>query len=333
MDKIENVNLNEALRDIAKCNTFFHLDNDLNISIDQMKRAAKMDDPAEKTLIWVSTPTGIDCYTEREVFQRESRGYNGMMFHGFDMPRDLKLAYAVDVSSENGGAVFGSLQQIDLRQYAEHMRETAVNSGIIKLYLNDPDDSRKTMLMSKGDFFSSHVRDLPKMEYFRYEPHDPAALQKLLDGARQNRDADAKPRDLWGHESELYDKRTAFYSNQIVESLYKLREPNSADRQFFHAPLNSYVAAALEPHQLSKILDALPYDRAEFSLKKGELDMKVIVPRDDVLQLRGEPEDRPKKPSLLDMLDKTDKAIKQQGKIPAVVDGIETPKKPNREAI
>lgn len=334
MDKLENVNLCEALRDIAKTNTFFHFDNDLNVSIDQMKRAAKLDDPAEKTLIFVSYPSGIDCYTEREVFQKETRGYNGIMFHGFDMPNDLKIAYAVEVVSEKDGALFGNVQQIDLRQYAENVKESAVNySGIVRLYLDEPDDNRKTMLMGARDFYSSHVRDLPKIEYYRHEPIDPDALQDMLDGARQDREANAKPSELWLHTSELYDKRTEFYSNQIIDSLNKLREPNSTDRQFFYATLNSYIAAAFAPQELATVLNALPYKNAEFSIKKGDNQMKIIVPRDDVLQLRGEPEEKTKKPSLLDMLDKTDKAIKQQGKTPAAVDGREKPKKTNREDI
>jgi hypothetical protein len=60
LDYIENVDLCEALRKIANQNTYFHLENDLGVSIEQMERAAKINDYNDKTLIWVSYPSGID---------------------------------------------------------------------------------------------------------------------------------------------------------------------------------------------------------------------------------------------------------------------------------
>ena len=283
MDRIDNVDLREALGDIARNNTFFHRDNDLSISIEQMGRAAKLNDYADKTLIWVSYPSGIDCYPERDVFQKGTRGYNGVLFHGFDMQSDRKLAYAVDVVGIKDGRVHGSLYEIDIREYAEHVRQNAVPSNNIRIFVDDPHGGEQ-IVMPKDEFDRRYPLDLVKMAYWRHEPDDPTALKAQIDDVWNNsRDGRYEARDLWSHTDKLYDSRTEFYSNQIMESMNKLREPNSPDKQFFCAPLNSEIATAFGPDQFSRLLDALPYKNAEFSIKKGQGHIQVVIPRDEIL--------------------------------------------------
>jgi len=305
LDRIDNVDLREALREIAQSNTFFHLENDLSISIEQMERAAKQCDYTDKTLIWVSYPSGIDCYPEREVFQKDTRGYNGVIYHGNEMPSERKIAYAVDVIGIKDGKVHGSLYEIDIKNYAKNVHANAVPSNTIRIY----EDSGRQTTMPRDEFERRYPLDLFKMAYWRHESDDPTALKSVIDNIWNNdRDGKYKSISLWSHTNKLYDDRYIFYAEQILKDISKLREPNSSDKQSFTVPLNSYIATAFNPDQFGKLLDALPYKNAEFSIKKGQHHMKVIIPRDEILQLRKEPE----KPSILNALKQGAEKSRQQ---------------------
>jgi len=132
------------------------------------------------------------------------------------------------------------------------------------------------------------------MSYWRREPDDPAALKAVMDGVwSSHRDGKYKSCSLWAHTNRLHDERYVFYSDQIMRDINKLREPNSPDRQFFTVPLNSYVAVAFGPEELGRLLDKLPHKTAEFSVKKGQRDMQVIIPRDEILLDRHKQQGKP----------------------------------------
>ena len=310
MDRIDNVDLREALQRIAENNTFFHLHNDIGISFDQMERAAKLDDPTEKSLIWVSNPGGIDCYTERETFVKDSRGNNGVHYHGFDMQSDRKLAYTVEVTAIKDGKIYGNLYETDIRKYADNTRQNALASNTVRLYLADPRDNGQQITMPKDEFNRRYPLDLPKMTSYRYEPDNPAALYALLDGAYKDREANSTPSDLWQHTSRLYDERYAFYANQTMRDIAKLGEPNSPDKKTFSVTLNPYVAIAFGPEELGKLLDALPYKDAAFTIQKGQRDMRVVVPRDEVLKER-KAQAAHEKPSIIGQLQEAKKTAAQ----------------------
>lgn len=293
MDRIDNVDLREALDRIALNNTFFHRDNDLGISIEQMERAAKLRDYADKTLIWVSYPGGIDCYPEREVFQKDTRSYNGVLYHGkenLSEHGDRRLAYAVDVTGVKDGILYGSLYETDIREYSKIVKDSAVPSNMVRIY----EDSGRETTMPRDEFNRRYPLDLVKMAYWRHEPDDPTALKAALDDMwNSHRDEQYVPCDLWAHTSRLHDDRDVFYSGQIMRDLNKLREPNSPDRQFFTTPLNPYVAAAFNPEELGRLLDKLPYKSAEFSIKRGQLNMQVVIPREEVQLDRHKQQGKP----------------------------------------
>ena len=293
MDRIDYVDLREALDEIARNNTFFHLDNDLGISIEQMERALKLKDMSEKVLIWVSYPSGIDCYSEREAFQKDTRGYNGVLYHGAEPQGDRKLAYAVEAIRMESGRVFGSLFEIDIRAYAAKARECAVVSNAVRMYVDDPHGGGKQIVMPWDEFDRRYPLDLAKMAYWRHEPDDPAALKAVIDDLCNNRGKGFATSDIWSHTRRLYDSRDDFYSNQIQRDLNQLREPNSADGQSFAVSLDARVAAAFGPDQLGCLLDRLPYKNAEFSIKKGQIDMQAIVPREEIQLERGMQQGKP----------------------------------------
>jgi hypothetical protein len=291
VDKIQNVDLREALDAIARNNTFFHRENDLGISIEQMERTAKQKDYLDKTLIWVSYPSGIDCYPEREVFQQDTRGYNGVLYHGKGQTQsDRRLAYAVDVSGIKDGILYGSLYEIDIRDYSKYVHAKAVPSNTVRIYENSGSET----VMPKDEFNRRYPLDLVKIAYWRHEPDDPAALKAVQDDIWNNgRDGKHTVRDLWSHTNRLYEERDAFYSDQILRDLDKLQKPNSPDSQYYITSLDGRVAAGLDSEHLSRVLDKLPYKNAEFSIKKGQRNMLVIVPCDEVQLERWKQQGKP----------------------------------------
>jgi hypothetical protein len=243
------------------------------------------------------------------------------------------------------------LFEVDITEYAKSVRENAVASNSIRIFVDDPHGGGKQIVMPKDEFDRRYPLDLVKMAYWRREPDDPDKLKAVIDNVwNTQRESIHKSCDLWTHTSKLYDNRTEFYSSQIMESLNKLPEPNSPDMQFFSAPLNSYIAAAFNPEQLSRLLDAIPYKNAEFSIKKGQSGMNVLVPRDEILTERwkekggltinlngkeipvSSPAKEIEKPSLLATLEASEQKSKQQFGQKSEQDK-ETPKKSKREEL
>lgn len=315
MDRIDNANLHEALRDIANTNTYFHLDFDLNISIGQMEVAQKLDDPYEKTLIWIPYPSGIDCYSENQAFIKGTREYNGLQYHANDMQSDRKLAYVVEVTGINDGKVCGNIFEIDLFSYAKMVHQNALTSNEVRLYVDEPYGINQ-IVMPKVEFDNNYPK-LPKMLCWRNIPTDTQILHSLLDKAYAYRESDCKLRELWAHVSDKHDSRFDFYANQTVNNINKLHKPNGRDEQSFSVSLNSTIASAFNVEQLSKLLDNLPYKNATLAIQKGLRDMRVVVPADEVMAQRSEIEKKVK-PSILGQIQESKKALAQgnETKIP-----------------
>jgi len=288
---MENVDLRETLGLIAENNTFFHLENDLDISIAQMERLAKLNDYRDKSLIWISYPSGIDCYPELEAFQKDTRGYNGVLYHGRDTPqKDRTLAYTVNVHGIKDNKLIGSLFETDIQKYAKAIQANAVESNKVRIY----EKNGRQTTMPKDEFHRRYPLDLVNMEYWRHEPDNFASLKTVTQDVTYNIHSEKhRPCDVWQHRSKLYIERDKFYSNQILNDLDKLHEPNSEDKEFFITPLDARVAAAFAPDQLSQILEFLPFENVEFSIKRGQANMLVKVPRDEILLDRSWQQDRP----------------------------------------
>jgi len=293
--RIDGVNLNETLETIAQNNTFYHLHNDLSISIGQLERAAKTDGPMAKTLLWVSYPSGIDCYPEHQIFQKDTRGYNGVKFHATDMQSDRKLIYAVQVTGMKDGKIFGNLFTIDIKAYWERVKKEALESNYIKVFAKtDP----KVFMMPREEFDQSYPHDLPRMIDWQHAPDNPAALSSLLDAVRKEREMGCTPKEAWLHISELHDSCIHFYANKIMQALGSVPAPNSENGQSFSVEFS--IVNAFTSEQLCRLLEALPYEGVEFSMQKYQSNMNVVVPKDEIIRERG-------KQQVLPVTDKPDK--------------------------
>ena len=158
-----------------------------------------------------------------------------------------------------------------------------------------------------------------KMAYWRNEPNDPEALKTVLGDIWDNtRGSTHKSCDMWTHTTKLYDNRFTFHADKLMEALNKHQTPNSPDKQSFITPLDGRIAFAFTPEQLGRLLEALPYKNAVFTVERGKMNMNLVVPRDEVLQARGdksvttEKAEKSEKPSLLATLEANEQKSREQ---------------------
>ena len=72
MNKFENVDVLAALEQLMWQNTAFYR-NDFEIDKEMIRQAAASDRAEDKTLLWMSRPSGTYCFRERDVFLQDTR--------------------------------------------------------------------------------------------------------------------------------------------------------------------------------------------------------------------------------------------------------------------
>lgn len=103
MNKFENVDVLAALEQLMRQNTAFYR-NDFEIDKEIIRQAAASDRAEDKTLLWMSRPSGTYCFRERDVFLQDTRQHNTWRFYG-EQTRDRILAYAVELTGKVDGKI------------------------------------------------------------------------------------------------------------------------------------------------------------------------------------------------------------------------------------
>ena len=124
MRKFENVDILACLDAVMKQNTGFY-QSDFEIDKEIIHKAAASPDREDRTLLWLSRPSGTHCFRERDVFLKDTRPYNTWKFHG-EQTRDRILAYAVELTGRERGKIRGNLYELDYAAHFRHVREQAL---------------------------------------------------------------------------------------------------------------------------------------------------------------------------------------------------------------
>ena len=111
MNKFENVDVLAALEQIMCQNTAFYQD-DFEIDKEMIRKAAASDKAEDKTLLWMSRPSGTYCFRERDVFLKDTRQHNTWRFYG-EQTRDKILAYAVELTGTKEDTIRGNLYELE----------------------------------------------------------------------------------------------------------------------------------------------------------------------------------------------------------------------------
>ena len=150
MQKFENVDVIAALGEIMRQNTAFY-QSDFDIDKGIIQRAAASNQAVDKTLLWMSRPSGTYCFRERDVFLKGTRQHNTWRFYG-EQTRDKILAYAVELTGTKDDTIRGNLYELNYQQHFRHVIDAALPVSVNRL------------------FYEHGTRDIPDGQYFDGSP-------------------------------------------------------------------------------------------------------------------------------------------------------------------
>ena len=101
VNKFENVDVLAALKQLMQQNTAF-IAMILRLIKKPFGTGRRQRQAENKTLLWMSRPSGTYCFRERDVFLQDTRQHNTWRFYG-EQTRDHILAYAVKLTGKVGG--------------------------------------------------------------------------------------------------------------------------------------------------------------------------------------------------------------------------------------
>ena len=200
MQKFENVDVIAALGEIMRQNTAFY-QSDFDIDKGIIQRAAASDQAVDKTLLWMSRPSGTYCFRERDVFLKGTRQHNTWRFYG-EQTRDKILAYAVELTGTKDDTIRGNLYELDYQQHFRHVIDAALPVSVSRLFYEH--GSRD--IPAEQYFDGSPDRVLDDFLRYEFQPRDPAVLQEALQQEQRGREQ-AKPGNFKAHITALHDNR------------------------------------------------------------------------------------------------------------------------------
>ena len=274
MNRFENVDVLAALEQLMRQNTAFHRD-DYNTDKEIIGRAAASDKAEDKTLLWMSRPSGTYCFRERDVFLKGTRQHNTWRFYG-EQTRDKILAYAVELTSTKDGTIRGNLYELDYQQHYQHVIDAALPVNVNRL------------------FYEHGSRDIPTEQYFdgspdrvlgdflRYEfqPRDPAVLQEALQQEQRGREQ-ARPGDFKAHITALHDSRIETEAQRIVDKLKNLSAPNSPNKTHFMVEISPHFDALASTKDNDRLFAMLPYKSLCFTGIKDRHGVYAMIGKDE----------------------------------------------------
>ena len=274
MQKFENVDVIAALGEIMRQNTAFY-QSDFDIDKGIIQRAAASDQAVDKTLLWMSRPSGTYCFRERDVFLKGTRQHNTWRFYG-EQTRDKILAYAVELTGTKDDTIRGKLYELDYQQHFRHVIDAALPVRVNRL------------------FYEYGSRDIPAEQYFdgspdrvlgdflRYEfqPRDPAVLQEALQQEQRGREQ-ARPGDFKAHITALHDSRIETEAQRIVDKLKNLSAPNSPNKTHFMVEISPHFDALASTKDNDRLFAMLPYKSLCFTGIKDRHGVYAMIGKDE----------------------------------------------------
>lgn len=274
MNKFEKVDIFSSLEAIMKQNTgFFQSDFEIDKSI--ITKAAASANKDDKTLLWLSRPSGTHCFRERDVFLKDTAPHNTWRFHK-EQTRDRILAYAVELTGIENGKITGNLYELDYAQHYERVKAKelpADTNALIYKY-------GKIEQPAKHWFNGDEHPQLGKFERFEAQPNDPEALKDLLREEKQRRDALA-PGDFKAHLAALHDGLIEHEAQRIVSKMKGLYEPNSPHKTHYMVELAPAFLMLASSRDTDRLFSMLPYQTLNFSTLNNRHGTYALIGKDE----------------------------------------------------
>ena len=262
LNKFEDVDVFASLEAILKQNTgFYQSDFDIDKQIIAEKAASPRKE--DKTLLWLSRPSGTYCFRERDVFISDTAPHNTWRFYK-EQTRDPILAYAVELTGTEDGKIKGNLYELDYEKHYERVKDNTVDAGTVTLVYEH--GTREQPADQRFDGYPDP--QLGKFERFEVQPKDPEALQSLLREEKESRDK-LKPRDFKEHIAALHEGMIEREARRIVADMKKLSAPNSPDKSHFMVELSPTFTRLASTKDTERLFSMLPYKTLSFSKIEG----------------------------------------------------------------
>ena len=274
MNRFENVDVLAALEQLMRQNTAFYR-NDFEIDKEIIGRAAASDKAEDRTLLWMSRPSGTHCFRESDVYLQGTPQHNTWKFYG-EQTRDRVLAYAVELTGKVRGVIRGNLYELDYPQHFRHVAAEAVQADNIILHYEKGDREQPAGLYFDG-------RPDPKLGAFlRYEakPNEPEHLRELLRHEQKGR-AQLAPGDFKSHVTALHDGMILAEAQRIVAGLKDLSAPNSPNKTHFIVELSPYFVQIASSKDTDRLFSMLPYKSLCFTGMKDRHGLYAVIGKDE----------------------------------------------------
>ena len=274
LSKFENVDVFAHLEAIMRTNTgFFQSDFDIDKQI--IAKAAAQTAAEDKTLLWLSRPSGTHCFRERDVFLKDTAAHNTWRFHK-EQTRDRILAYAVELTGIEDGKIKGNIYELDYEKHYERVKGQALPADTHRLIYENGSREQPAKYVIHG----TPDPELGKFERFEAQPNDPEALQHLLWEERHSRDSLA-PGNFKEHIAALHDGRIETEAQRIVEDMKRLEKPNSPNKTHFMVQLSPAFMQLASSRDTERLAAMLPYKTLALSAIKDRHGVYAQVSRDE----------------------------------------------------
>ena len=274
MQKFENVDVIASLDAVMKQNTGFY-QSDFEIDKEIIRKAAASPNREDRTLLWLSRPSGTHCFRERDVFLKDTRPYNTWKFHG-EQTRDRILAYAVELTGRERGKIRGNLYELDYAAHFRHVREQALPADAVTLFYERGERSQP------ANRYLSGLPDPQLGAFLRFEvqPSNPTALRELLQEERRSRQQLA-PRDFKAHIATLRDGLIEAEARRIIAEMKRQYSPNSPNKTHYMAELAPAFMQLATAKDLDRLFSMLPYKTLSFSGIEGRHGTYALIDKDE----------------------------------------------------
>ena len=274
LNKFEDVDVLASLEAILKQNTgFYQSDFDIDKQIIAEKAASPSKE--DKTLLWLSRPSGTYCFRERDVFISDTAPHNTWRYYK-EQSRDPILAYAVELTGTEGGKIKGNLYELDYEKHYERVKDNTLAAGTVTLMYEH--GTREQPADRRFDGYPDP--QLGKFERFEVQPKDPEALQSLLREEKESRDK-LKTGDFKEHIAALHEGMIDREARRIVADMKKLSAPNSPDKSHFMVELSPSFERLASTKDTERLFSMLPYKTLAFSQIKNSYGTYALIGKDE----------------------------------------------------
>ena len=274
MKKFMDVDLIQSLKAVLQQNTGFY-QSDFEIDRQILARAASEPEGRDKTFLWLSRPCGTHCLREREVFLKGSPTYGVWQFFG-NRNHNGVLAYAAEITHNEGDKILGNLYELDFGQHSRHVEDKALPMDYVRVVYEHGSRKQpvtKTVSSEEDLLFGKYL-------YSEYQTNESDAHRHILREEKQDRDR-FKQGDFREHIVSLRIDRIETEAKRIVEKIRALEKPNSSDGNYFMAELSTVFTALASSEDLESLDHMMPYKEYSFSEIKGCHGRYIFVAKEE----------------------------------------------------